>query len=130
LLEYLQHIALRDNFICSKIVISKETPLFDSAKFFRAAAENAVVPGKRGAAIPLVATTLDFRSEAYGSLHEWVNRPDAEVCSHFAATLFLFQRVSNNPEISDRIVRFWSGEKLGLSEIKKWLWAAPVFCTS
>jgi DNA replication protein DnaC len=33
LLEYLMHLALEQNFVCSKVVISKETPLFDPAKF-------------------------------------------------------------------------------------------------
>lgn len=35
LLEYLKHLALEQNFVCSKIVISKETPLFDPAKLYR-----------------------------------------------------------------------------------------------
>src|SRR5215216_5765806 len=37
LFEYLQHLALAENFVCSKIVISKETPLHDPAKMYRAA---------------------------------------------------------------------------------------------
>jgi DNA replication protein DnaC len=51
LLEYLMHLALEQNFVCSKIVISKETPLFNPAKLYRAAAETAIVPGKRGSAM-------------------------------------------------------------------------------
>src|SRR5215211_2343349 len=35
LLEYLQHVALAERFVCSKVVISKETPLYDPAKFYR-----------------------------------------------------------------------------------------------
>ena len=37
LLEYLQHVALANNFVCSRVVISKETPLYDTAKVYRAA---------------------------------------------------------------------------------------------
>src|SRR5262245_32285490 len=44
LLEYLQHIALEERFVCSKVVISKETPLYDPTKFYRSAIRSAVVP--------------------------------------------------------------------------------------
>src|SRR4030042_2397429 len=44
LLEYLMHLALEQNFVCSKIVISKETQLYDPIKLYRAAAESAIVP--------------------------------------------------------------------------------------
>ena len=51
LLEYFKHIALAENFVCSKIVISKETPLYNQAKVYRAAIESATVPGRRGSAL-------------------------------------------------------------------------------
>jgi hypothetical protein len=41
LLEYLEHVAVSNNFVCSRIVISKETPLFDPAKMFQAAVDGA-----------------------------------------------------------------------------------------
>ena len=121
LLEYLQHLALEQNFICSKVVISKETPLYDSVKLYRAAAEAAVVPGKRGDALTEIATKLDFNSQSYADLRQWVNRPGADMNSRFAATLFLFERMPNDPELSNRIIRFWSGEQIGVGEIKKYL---------
>ena len=37
LLESLQHTALEQNFVCSKVVISKETPLYSPLLMFRAA---------------------------------------------------------------------------------------------
>src|SRR3990172_13398563 len=46
LLEYLKHLALERNFICSLIVISKETPLYDPAKLYAAAIEAAVEIGR------------------------------------------------------------------------------------
>src|SRR5439155_12156729 len=51
LLEHLQHLALDRGFVVSKVVISKETPLHDPVKVFRAAVENATVPGKQGSAL-------------------------------------------------------------------------------
>ena len=88
LLEYLQHLALEQNFICSKVVISKETPLYDPVKLYRAAAEAAIVPKRRGAALTEIATKLDIKNPAYADLYQWVNRPGAELNSRFAATLF------------------------------------------
>lgn len=48
LLEYLTNLALAANFVCSKVVISKETPLYNSAKLFRSAVSAAIVPQKGG----------------------------------------------------------------------------------
>ena len=121
LLEYLLHLALEENFVCSKVVISKETPLYDPVKLYRAAAEAAIVPGKRGTALTEIATKLNFNSQAYADLYQWVNRPGADLNSRFAATLFLFERMPNDPELSNRIIRFWSGEQIGVAEIKKYL---------
>src|SRR5262249_54073679 len=43
LLGYLEDRALTERFVCSHIVIGKETPLFDTDKLLRAAVESAVV---------------------------------------------------------------------------------------
>jgi len=124
LLEYLLHLALEENFVCSKIVISKETPLYDPVKLYRAAAETAILPGKRGAALTEIATKLDFMSESYNDLYEWVEwvaRSGGDMNARFSATLFLFQHMPNDPELRNRIIRFWSGEPIGVGEIKKYL---------
>jgi hypothetical protein len=120
LLEYLMHLALEQNFVCSKIVISKETPLFDSAKLYRAAAEAAIVPGKRGSAMTEIATTLKFNNQDYADFYQWTHQ-EAGLNARFAATLFLYERMSNDPELSNRIIRFWSGDKIDSGEIKKYL---------
>jgi hypothetical protein len=120
LLEYLMHLALEENFVCSKIVISKETPLFDPAKLYRAAVDTAIVPGKRGNAMTEIATALKFNSKPYADLYQWIHQR-AGLNSRFAAALFLFERMPNDPELSNRIIRFWSGDKIGSGEIKKYL---------
>src|ERR1700688_2928971 len=51
LLEGLHHRALAQKFVSSKIVISKETPLYDPLKLFRAAIGAAEVPARRGVAL-------------------------------------------------------------------------------
>ncbi|MDO9529716.1 MAG: DUF2791 family P-loop domain-containing protein [Syntrophales bacterium] len=120
LLEYLMHLALEQNFVCSKIVISKETPLFDPAKLYRAAAEAAIVPGKRGSAMTEIATALKFNNQDYEDFRQWTHQ-EAGLNARFAATLFLYERMSNDPELSNRIIRFWSGDKIDSGEIKKYL---------
>jgi hypothetical protein len=120
LLEHLQDLALTENFVCSKIVISKETPLYDPIKLYRAAVASAVAPGKRGTALTEIAASLDPEGAPYAALTHWVSRPDVGLSSHFAATLFLYQRVKD-PEIRDRIVRLWAGDPLNVSQIRSWL---------
>ncbi|GAB6274281.1 MAG: DUF2791 family P-loop domain-containing protein [Peptococcaceae bacterium] len=120
LLEYLMHLALEQNFVCSKIVISKETPLYNPEKLYRTAAEAAIVPGKRGNAMTEIATALKLNSESYADFYQWTHQED-DLNARFAATLFLFERMSNDPEFSNRIIRFWSGDKIDSGEIKKYL---------
>jgi hypothetical protein len=120
LLEFLLQIALKENFVCSKVVISKETRFYDPADLYRAAAEAAVVPKRMGDALTEIATKIDTNSQAYADFYQWTNR-DANLNQIFAATLFIYERMPYDGEVRNRIIRFWSGEKIGLSEIKKWL---------
>ena len=48
LLEYFKHIALEENFVCSKIVISKETPLYNPTRVYQAAIESRHRSGQAG----------------------------------------------------------------------------------
>lgn len=119
LLEYLQHIGLEQNFICSKVVISKETPLHDPVKFYRSAVEAAIVPEKRGLALTEVATKLEPSSRTYVELEKWAHNPDTKLNSRFAATLFLFKHIRRGCELWDQIISFWSGNPIGISYIRK-----------
>ena len=102
MLEYLQHVALQERFVCSRVVISKETPLYDPVKFYRAAMRSAVAPGKRGAALVEVAAHLDPTSEAYNELNAWAHNPTSGLNSRFASTLFLFCLLYTSPSPRDR----------------------------
>lgn len=123
LLEYLQHIALENNFVCSKIVISKQTPLYDPAKVYDAAIQSAKVPGRTGAALVAIAQKLDFDSPEYAEFSKWVNRPDNGLGTRFAATVFVFKQGKGEraPEISDRIIQFWAGSRIAVGELRDWL---------
>src|SRR5439155_10295991 len=120
LLAYLQHLALQQHFVCSSVVISKETPLYDPAKLYRSAIRAAVVPGRKGSAVHELAARLDPDDAQVAALIHWVSRSDVGLNSRFAATLFLFLRV-RDPEVRERIIAFWSGDPLGVSPLRAWL---------
>src|SRR5262249_28807949 len=93
-LEDFQHMALVGQFVCSTVVINKETPLHDLAKVYRAAAGSAVASGTVGpllAEIPFIYQT--DKAPHYQELLEWVAQ-NASVAPRLAATLFLFQRTT------------------------------------
>ncbi len=120
-LESLRHIALDSHFVCSKVVISKETPLYSPALMFRAAVGAATIPQKRGDALAEVAADLNFKSPQYAEFYEWVHRQGGEIDGRFAATLFLYERMVNDPELSHRIIRYWAGDPMTDAEIKRYL---------
>ena len=120
-LQALHHIALEENFICSPIVISKETPFYNLATMYRTAIEAAMVPQKRGRVLTEVAGELNFQTPLYSEFFAWANSQDSRLDSRFAATLYLYEQMVNDPELSNRMVRFWAGDPLSNSQLKKYL---------
>ncbi|WP_447970467.1 BREX system ATP-binding domain-containing protein [Nitrospira sp. M1] len=120
-LEYLQHVALESNFICSRVVISKETPLYHPVRMFHAAVESAVIPDKKGELLSEVASQCDSWDPKYKSFRTWVNSVEAGIDPRFAATLFLYERMGTDQELGHRMTRFWTGDPLGVGELKKHL---------
>lgn len=120
LLEYLQHVALRENFVSSKVVISKETPLHDPAKVYQAAIQAAKVPERTGPALPEIVQNLGFDSQRYADFYQWVHGSGNGLSSRFPATVFVFERNQHDLEIQDRIIQFWSGSRLPVAEVRRW----------
>jgi hypothetical protein len=120
-LEYLKHVALEENFVCSLIVVGKEAPLYDLGKVFSAAAEAAVAPGITGNAIREIALHLDLDSPAYASFYRWAQVSGDELGSLFPATLLLHEQLRNDPEMDEKIRGFWAGEKLPIAEVRQGL---------
>lgn len=120
LLEYLQQAALQAGFVTSKIVISKDTPLHDPAKLYRAAIESAQVPDKQGAVLTAVAGNLSFDSEPYQELVRWAHRSAAQLNSRFPASIYLYERIKDE-EIRDRLISYWAGDPLMVSDLRRWL---------
>jgi len=119
LLKYLQVKAVSENFVCSHVVVSKETPLFNPAKVYRAAIESAVGLRLNGQAIKAMALGLRQETPSYAELYIWANRPDAGVHQVFPATLLLHERLKNDPEFVERITSFWSGDPLKIADVKR-----------
>lgn len=116
LLEYLAHKAHQMGFAVSKVTISKETPLSDPAKLFQAAAAELRVPGRVGAGLVNVAYALDPRSERFGRFFNWADPAQSNLPAQFASSLYVF-RNGGDQEFNDRIVRFWSGDRLINAEL-------------
>jgi hypothetical protein len=118
-LEHLAHVALDRGFVVSKVVVSKETPLHDPAKVYRAAIEEAFVPGRPGSAIDEIAIALKLDSPAYAELYRWAHSDEAPVDSRFAATLFLYEYARGDAEFADRVIRFWAGDPLPVADLRR-----------
>ncbi|MDA0734758.1 MAG: DUF2791 family P-loop domain-containing protein [Chloroflexi bacterium] len=123
LLEYLQHVALKNNFVCSKVVISKETPLYNTAKVYNAAIQSAKVPDRAGTLLNVLAEKLDFESPGYERFYRWAFGSKSTLNTRLAASVFVFERGNGGryPEVSDRILQFWGGNRVPESELKSWL---------
>ncbi|MGD9852309.1 MAG: BREX system ATP-binding domain-containing protein [Nitrospirales bacterium] len=120
-LEYLQNLALESHFICSRIVISKETPLYHPVRLYYSAIESAIIPNKRGEVFTEIASECDVWTPRYKDLVNWVNNPENEIDARFAATLFLYERMSSDMELGHRMARFWTGDPVSVGDLKKYL---------
>jgi hypothetical protein len=122
LLEHLAGLALADGFVVSRAVISKETPLHDPAKVFRAVADTAVTADGGGPAIAEAAARLDVEGRAFVDLLRWASSPAAGLNERFPATLELFGRARDrDAEVAEMIVRFWSGDPIRTADLRRQL---------
>ncbi|MFV2019206.1 BREX system ATP-binding domain-containing protein [Micromonospora sp. LOL_023] len=120
LLEHLNRLALEAGWTVSRVVISKETPLHDPAKVFRAAAESAVRAGQVRPAIIEAAAALDLDGRAFAELLRWTTSSGAELNERFPATLALFAQVRDrDAAYAETILRFWSGDPIAVAELRK-----------
>jgi P-loop Domain of unknown function (DUF2791) len=122
LLEHLAGLARTDRFVVSRVVISKETPLYDPVKVFRAAADTAVTAAGGEPAIAEAAARLDLDGRGYIELLRWASSTSADLNERFPATLELFGRVRDrDAEVAETIVRFWSGDPIRAPDLRRHL---------
>jgi hypothetical protein len=126
LLTHLSHLAMASGFVVSTVVISKETPLYDPVKVFRAATQTALDPARAHGVLADSAAELDPDTPRYAELSRWVNSPASCLDERFPATLLCHERlrggdVPGSDETVDALVRFWGGEPLRMAELRRTL---------
>ena len=120
LLEHLARLALEAGFTVSRVVISKETPLYDPAKVFAAAAESAVTAGRPRPALVEAAAAIDADGRGYAELLRWATSAGSGLNERFAATLALFAHLrQRDAAYASTIVRFWSGDPIATPELRR-----------
>jgi hypothetical protein len=120
LLEHLARLALDAGWTVSRVVISKETPLHDPAKVFRAAADSALRLGQARPAIIEAAAGLDLDARPYAELLRWATSSGADLNERFPATLTLFAHVrERDAGYAETILRFWSGDPIAVPELRR-----------
>ena len=125
LLMHLAHLAMERGFVVSSVVVSKETPLHDPAKVFRAAVESMLGPGRIAGLLVEAAADLDSDSSRYADLTRWLHSPGGPD-ERFAATLLLHERlrggdVPDSEEMVEAIVRFWGGDPIRVPDLRRGL---------
>lgn len=120
LLEYLAQRALQQNFVVSRVVISKETPLYNLAAVYRAAINDARVPGRPGSAITEIATGLQIDSLRFAQLYRWLATDGSFVDHRLTSTLRMFEQFAGgDEEFVDKILQFWAGDQFAVAEIRR-----------
>lgn len=117
LLAYLEHQALSQGFVCSRVCISKETPLYNLDKVFKSAVDCGRMPDRTGQLMGELGLRLEKSPEAYTRFFQWANSEQSGLHPIFPATLMVHERV-NDPELIDKVRSFWAGERIKVSAVK------------
>jgi hypothetical protein len=118
LLAYLRHIAIEHNFVCSQVVISKETPLFDPLRLLRAAVETATISETAGRAIPEILFASKFDRDRYAELVRWVCEQPTLGDRVSPLLRIIDEHPTGGEEFLDEIAWEWSGYPMRVSAIR------------
>jgi hypothetical protein len=124
MLGYLAEVARQQDFVVSRVVISKETPLSHPGHVLAAALRDAALPDRPDEPVAACVSALREYPEALEALEIAVSTPGAGFAPIFPACLFLLRRASTPPEMLRRIARLWAGTKVSTPAIRKALTAA------
>ena len=121
LLAHLEEQALRQGFVCSKVAISKETPLFDLGKVFKSAVESGRMHDRSGRLIEELCQKLNLRSQTYDSFYVWAHDTERNNLSQiFPATLRVYEE-SRDLDLNGDIERFWAGDPIRVARVNEGL---------
>ena len=122
LLTHFEHQALEQGFVCSKVAISKETPLYDLGKVFKSAMDNGRMPDRSGRLIEELGQRLRPRSSDYADFFRWANDAAGagDLSQMFPASVLVHER-SHDLELNSEIEAFWAGDRIKVSRVKEGL---------
>ena len=120
LLSHFEHRALSQGFVCSKVAISKETPLYDLGKVFKSAMDNGRILDHTGPLIEELGQKLRPNTDGYAAFFRWANSSSSGVHPIFPASLLVHER-SNDLDLNRTIESFWAGDRIKVSEVKNGL---------
>ena len=119
LLSHFEHRALSQGFVCSKVAISKETPLYDLGKVFKSAMDNGRILDRTGPLIEEIGQALKPDSNEYAAFYRWANSSSG-IHAIFPASLLVHEK-SNDLELNRTIESFWAGDRIKVSDVKNGL---------
>lgn len=119
LLDFLRHTALESGFVCSRITLSKETPLSDLTRILRAATAAAVAPDRTGPALAEIADTLQSaRAPHYDQLWQWAHHTPG-LDPRIPASLLLFEREAPaDDSLREKLLAEWNGFSMKVGELR------------
>ena len=122
LLSYLEDVALDKGFVCSRVSISKETPLFDLSKVFKSAMLHARMPDRTGNLMEEIGLKMNRRgSQVYDEFSRWALTVDDTILHPiFPASLMVHERL-NDDEYNRDIESFWAGDNIAVSRVRQGL---------
>lgn len=117
-IEFLSHKALDANFAVSKVIISKETQLFDLHRVFSSAVDSLRVSDRISPGLDEINFNyLSSKNPRFRDFLPWLGKSGLNSC--FDATMYLFREAGANEELQQRLIRFWSGGPLQITQLKK-----------
>ena len=120
LLSYLEHQALSQGFACSRVAVSKETPLYDLGKVFKSAIDHGRLPGRAGQLMEELGVGLHENAATYGRFLKWADSEQNGLHRMFPATLAVHEQ-ANDPELVSDVRTFWSGGRITVPRVKNGL---------
>ena len=118
LLTHLEQQALSQGFVCSKVAISKETPLYDLGKVFKSAVDNGRMPNRAGRLIEELGQALKPHSPEYADFFKWANDTESNGLSQMFPASLLVHELSRDLELNSEIEYFWAGDRIKVSRVK------------
>jgi hypothetical protein len=118
-LGYLAEVGRAQNFVVSRVVVSKETPLSDPARVFEAAVRAATLPDRHDDAITGALTILRQSRDKMAALETAIEQAGDALAPIFSALLFLLQRETLPAGFARQMERFLAGGKIRPADLRQ-----------